>query len=92
MCHPCELAWSGFETYTYAINDAEIAYLNNRASQGDKMNVKKYASRELRVELIRNWGKECVKHYAGKHTRDAQNSWRLQMQVHVVRNVYKCSK
>ena len=52
MCHPCELAWSGFETY--AINDAEIAYLNNRASQGDKMNVKKYASRELRFELIRN--------------------------------------
>jgi len=88
MHHHCELAWSEFETY--AINNPDIAYLNHRASQGDKMNVKKFSSRELRCQLIRKWGKESMKyHYARKRKRDAQDFEKRKRQVPLYR-VYNC--
>ena len=67
-----EIGWSELETY--ALINPEIVYLNQEASKGAKMNVKKYSSRYLRLELIRTWGKRCMRHYYGKkRKRDAHD-------------------
>ena len=64
-----ELGWSEFETYV--INNVEIAYLNQEAAKGEKLNGKKLSSRELRLQLVRSWGKRCMRHYyAKKRIRD----------------------
>ena len=44
------------------------------ASQGENIALKKYSTRELRLQLIRVWGKRAMKHYlAKKRKRDMQD-------------------
>ena len=67
-----EIGWSELETY--ALINPGIVYLNQEASKGFKMNVKEYSSRHMRLELIRAWGKRCMRHYYGKkRKRDAHD-------------------
>ena len=58
------------------INNPTIALLNQMASQGEKITLKKYSTRDLGLELIRVCvgGKHAMKHsVAKKRGRDMQD-------------------
>ena len=75
-----EIAWAEFETYV--LNNPTIVFLNQRGIEGEKLSLKKYSTRELRLQLVRVWGKRCMQHYwAKKRKRDKQDFEKRKKQV-----------